>query len=186
MKKPKRNCGAGDADRNSYSSPTNNSLLLTLIVTLTTSYVSAQTGVNADVTLSQKWGRAAFSSCDLSARVYGDAAGRLSLRCTPNINPPVRDVAETRDLSKNESETLVRLIHASKLYDGGHTGTGTMMSEGPWETLTAQCCDRRDIVVLVTLGNDTFQAGTDRHRLLQQLYEWQAELTNSLFKKKWR
>jgi len=96
-----------------------------------------------------------------------------------NVDPPRRDLVAERMLNTKEIDTLMMLIHASQPYDGGATGTGGATIEGPWETLAVFCCDRRDIVVLVTSGNQTFKVGSDRHRLLQQLYDWQAELTKS-------
>ena len=148
-----------------------------LIVLLTAARpAAAQTD---SVTLSQKWGRAAYSSCDFEAGVF-QGSGRLSLRCTPNIVPPRRDITAERRLTPKEAETLTELIRAGNLYDGGNTGFGHGLSEGPWETLAVYCCGRQDKVVLVIDGNNTFRSGTDRDRLLQQLRAWYEELLEGI------
>jgi len=134
------------------------------------------------VTLSQKWGRAGYSSCDFEAGVF-QGRGRLSLRCTPNTVPPLRDITAERRLTTKEAETLTELIRAGNLYDGGHTGFGNGLSEGPWETLSVHCCGRKDTVVLVIDGNDTFRSGSNRYRLLGQLRAWNEELKASAERK---
>jgi hypothetical protein len=110
--------------------------------------------------------------------VYQDD-GKLSVLCTPNVSPPRRNIVAERRMSAKEVDALENLVHESHLYDGGNTGFGPPGSEGPWETLTVHCCDRRDTIVLVTQGNAMFQSDHSRHELLQRLYAWQDELKKS-------
>ena len=138
----------------------------------------AQEDTASTWTLSQQFGRAIYSECELRAGVF-QGNGSVELRCTPNVKPPIRDITARRKLTDGEVETLTKLGEASDLYGGGHYGLGPAGSEGPWETLTVRCCGRRAFVVIVTQGNGTFQSGSNRHRLLQQLYAWQGELKKS-------
>jgi hypothetical protein len=153
-------------------------LLLALVVS-TVRLAVAQEDTASTWTLSQQFGRSTYRKCELQAGVF-QGNGSVELRCTPNVKMPRTDITARRKLTTGEVDALTKLSQASDLYDGGHGGFGPPTgSEGPWETLTVRCCARREFVVIVTQGNGTLQSGSNRHRLLQQLYAWQDELKKS-------
>lgn len=152
-------------------------LLLALVVS-TVRLAVAQEDTASTWTLSQQFGRSTYRECELRAGVF-QGNGSVELRCTPNVKMPRTDITARRKLTTDEVDALTKLSQASDLYGGGHAGAGPTGSEGPWETLTVRCCGRREFVVIVTQGNGTFQSGSNRHRLLQELYAWQDELKKS-------
>jgi len=113
-------------------------LLIALVVS-TVRLAVAQEDTASTWTLSQQFGRAIYSECELRAGVF-QGNGSVELRCTPNVKPPIRDITARRKLTDGEVETLTKLGEASDLYGGGHYGLGPTGSEGPWETLTVRCC----------------------------------------------
>jgi len=132
---------------------------------------------NVGLTLVQQYGRAVDRECRLGVRVF-ETGGRLQLRCVPNVPKP-KPVVAKRTLSDAEVETVINLARAADLYGGGYAGYDTTALDGIFETLTAFCCKRMDVVVLVTSDNPTFAAAGKRNELLQLLHRWKSELRKS-------
>jgi hypothetical protein len=133
--------------------------------------------MNVGLTLVQQYGYAVDRECRLSVRVF-ETGGRLQLRCVPSVPKP-KPVVARRTLSDADVETVMNLARAADLYGGGYAGYDTRASDGVFETLTAFCCKRMDVVVLVTSDNPTFAAAGTRNELLQLLHRWKSELRKS-------
>jgi hypothetical protein len=109
--------------------------------------------------------------CDLTVLV-SKSIGSIRLWCPTSL----RDIVGRRMLTQSEIEKVVDLVLKSDAYGGGATGSDTREVDGPFETMEVQCCQRRDVIVLVTTGNPTFAGDGPRAQLAQLLREWETEL----------
>jgi len=154
--------------------------IMLLVSVLCAVLASAETQRPGVLVLTRIWdGRTMYKRCELRISYpggwveSGGAGGQAYLICTPNASP-TSDLLSERRLSEPEIDLVRTLAESSDFYNGGHIGT----SGGPriFETLTVGCCGRREMVVLVTYGNPTFENAGPRRRLVTLLREWQDDL----------
>jgi hypothetical protein len=153
--------------------------VLATVVLVSTPSANAQSNTARTWTLTQEnAGLAVFPKCTLRVAVFQQQAS-IEIGCAHlKSSPPLADLHARRELSRRELDAFIELSNGSDLYGGGHTGkVGPPYGSGSrLETLTVFCCDRNEVVVLVTTGNPTFEKDGPRRRLLGQLDAWCAEL----------
>ena len=159
------------------------SALAALVVCATAGTVSAQAparGKNVRVSFEQRFGRAVYRECRLSAVAY-EGSGRVSLWCARSVSSPKPlpdDVAE-RALTPAEVGKLVTLFEESRLYSGTDVaGTDTTPGDGVLEILIASTAPA-GTVALVTSGNQSFASGS-RGALVALLRTFGDELRKSI------
>jgi hypothetical protein len=81
------------------------------------------------------------------------------------------------ELDPDEADRLLATMKQAKLFGGGHVGTNTTSSDGPFDTLRVS--NGSATAVLVVSGNPSFATGA-RRELLRLLTELRARLDGTL------
>src|SRR5579872_5222771 len=85
--------------------------------------------------------------CELTA-MESRSIGSIRLFCPMSSGA----IAGRRILTQTENDTLIDLALNSNAYGGDATGLDEREGDGPFETVEVQCCQRRDVIVLVATG----------------------------------
>jgi hypothetical protein len=142
-------------------------LVVSLLIASGDGGTSAQPADTLQITLNQVFGKAVFSSCQLTITIF-DGAGGSSMKCNRLPGPvPTTEIAHDRALKAYEVTQLLRLSRASNFFVGDHVGSDTTAHDGVFETL--KVTESKRTVVLVSSGNKTFTTDT-RRELLALLY----------------
>lgn len=128
------------------------------------------TSDNLTLSFSREYGRSVFSLCRLDVVVY-ESRGRAALWCDSTAfdsqGRPAADLRARQELTADETTRLLAAVRSAGLFDGGHIGTDTRDVDGIFETL--KLLKDGQAVVLVTLGNSTFDRPGPRKQLLSML-----------------
>ncbi|MEM8931532.1 MAG: hypothetical protein AAGE94_10170 [Acidobacteriota bacterium] len=95
--------------------------------------------------------------------VVGYTSGKTVARWQPprSTDPPIEI-----ELTSTERDDFVAVLQRARLFDGGHVGTDTTPTDGPFDTLRMN--NGGATAILVTSGNPTFAVGP-RRELMQSL-----------------
>lgn len=135
------------------------------------------TSDNLTLSLSREYGRSVFSQCRLDVVVYA-SRGSAALWCDSTASDsqgrPVADLSARQELTADETNRLVAAVRSASLFDGGHIGTDKRVTDGNFETL--KLLKDGQAVVLVTIGNSTFDRQGPRKQLLLMLNDIEKRL----------
>lgn len=141
-------------------------LLASLAALLMASQLSlAQSDGAIQLSLNRRYGRALFSSCELTVTISAGTGSSLMqcFRVPGAASPP--DLLQNRTLAARDVTEILRLSRASDLFAGGHVGSDATAGDGLFETLKVTESGRKT-AVLVSSGNATFESGSRRELIV--------------------